>query len=101
MKNSLFALAAAGLALAGPAPGQPAATNAAAMQWHRPAEVRLTVTDQAGRVVAPASLPAQERRRVTSLQSSLQNWGNQQGQRVSVTINCTWPPLRCEITISF
>ena len=110
MKRLLLALASLGLGATGPAaavqpePG-PATTsataNAAQARRRQPADVQLTVTDATGRTVAAASLPPQERQRVTSLQSSLQQWGNQQAQRVSVTIRCSYPPLRCEITISF
>lgn len=93
MKKLMTALAGGLLAVAGAAPGagQPAGSPASSahVQHHPRAEVRLTVTDQAGRTVASAAMPAAERQRVTSLQSSLQQWGNQQGQRVSVTIRCT------------
>jgi hypothetical protein len=111
MKKLILALASLGLGMTGPAAGAgqpdrgPAATsvstNAAQARRRQPADVQLSVTDATGRTVAAASLPPQERQQVTSLQSSLQQWGNQQAQRVSVTIRCSYPPLRCEITISF
>ena len=111
MKSIIIALVAAGLATTGPAASAdhanrgPAATgttvNAAHERRRRPADVQLAVTDATGRSITPASLPPQERQRVASLQSSLQQWGNQQSQRVSVTIRCSYPPLRCEITINF
>lgn len=111
MKSNVIALAAASLTMTGPAAsayqpdGVPVAkgttATAAQAQRHQRADVQMTVTDAAGRTITPSSIPPQERRRMTSLQSSLQQWGDQQSQRVTVTIHCSYPPLRCEITISF
>ena len=109
--NRCVALAALGLATVGPAAsaGQPergtvgttATATATQGPRHQRADVQLSVTDPAGRSIAATSMPPSERERVATLQSSLQQWGNQQSQRVSVTIHCTYPPLRCDITITF
>ena len=93
MRKLAFVLAAAALLTTGPA--------GAFQPQRRPvAAVELIVTDSQGRAVDVATLPPRERQRVGSLRNAMQQWGNQQGERLSITIRCTYPPLRCEITIS-
>lgn len=106
MKKLLIAITVSGLVLSGPAaiagqPGRGSAPNAVQAQRRPAANVQLTVTDASGRTIAASELPPQERQRVASLRSTLQQWGNQQAQSVGVIIRCSYPPLRCEIIISF
>jgi hypothetical protein len=111
MKKVIIALATLGLAIPGGAAsadqsGRDAVStgtleNVAQGQRGQRADVQTAVTDAAGRTVGMEALQPIDRQRLTSLQRSLQDWGNQQPQRVKVTIRCTYPPLRCEITISF
>ncbi len=63
--------------------------------------VELSVMDDAGKRVELSALSPADRQRVVSLKNSLQQWGNEQSQRVSVTISCKFKPLSCTIIVAF
>jgi TolA-binding protein len=94
MRNVVLGLAAVSLALGatGAAVGAPRAKTA---------EVALSIVDAEGRSLELGALPQAERQRVVSLRNNLQQWGNQQGERLVITIRCTRPPFRCEIEVKW
>ncbi|GGA53278.1 hypothetical protein [Sphingomonas psychrolutea] len=95
MKNFVLGSAAVVLALTGAAPG------VAQTQKRQNASVELRVTDAAGKGVELRALPQEEQQRINSLRTSLQEWGNQQPQRVRITIECRFKPFGCTITVAF
>lgn len=95
MKKYAVGCAAVMLALNG------ASAVAALDQRGQKASVELSVVGADGRVVQLGALSQGDRERVASLRNSLQQWGNQQSQRLSITINCSYPPLRCSVDIRF
>lgn len=94
MRDLILLGAAACLAMSGPA--------ATAQQPERQkASVELSIVDAGGKRVEVSALRPADQQRVRSLRRSLEQWGNQQSQRVKITIACSYPPLRCTITIEF
>jgi len=68
--------------------------------------VDVTVVDAKGQPVRPESLPkdaqaklAQVRKAAESLAASPDGGGG--AQAVSISVRCTWEPLKCTITISW
>lgn len=95
MKKLVFVCAAA-LALSG------LAASAAESKDRQNAKVELSLTNEEGRNIELNELPQIERQRVTTLRNSLQQWGNQQSQRVTIIIDCkSLRPLDCTVTIRF
>ena len=86
------------LSMGGVGVGLPAQVTTATAQQQARARVVVNVTDARGRAMSMAALPREEQARISSLTSSLQSSGGQQSR---VTINCSWPPLRCTITMSW
>lgn len=95
MKHLMLGAAAVIMVAGGPA----ASANQAERRQNAVVEVSVTGAD--GRTLQMGDLSQADRQRVVSLRNSLQQWGNQQSQRVSITIRCSYPPLRCEITVRF
>lgn len=70
-------------------------------------DVTVTVTDMQGRLVRPEKLPAATQARLERVKKAAKSildtepGGGGGDQALKVTIRCSWPPLKCDITISF
>ena len=65
----------------------------------------VTITDAGGRTITLESLPPDARAQVERVRAAGQSLrptaGGVEAQRFNIGINCSWPPLKCTITISF
>lgn len=65
--------------------------------------VEMRIVDEKGQPVRPESLPREAQANLERVRKAAESLaaGDGTGQRVKVTVNCSWPPLRCTITIQF
>lgn len=95
MKKFVLGAAAALLAVSG------LAASPAQAERRQNAMVSVSVVDSAGKSIELIALPEVDRQRVISLRNGIERWGNQQPQKVKVSIHCTHPPLRCTLTVEW
>ena len=95
MKRFVFGTAAALVAVSG------LAASAAQAERRQNATVAVSIVDGAGKSIELTALPQADQQRVISLRNSIERWGNQQSQRVKISFNCTYPPLRCTLTVEW
>lgn len=78
------------------APGQAASAPGAST-------VDMRIVDEKGQPVRPESLPREAQVNLERVRKAAESLaaGDGTGQRVKVTVNCSWPPLRCTITVQF
>jgi len=77
-----------------------AATSAQA-EPRQKATVAVSIVDDAGKSLEMSALPQIDQQRMTSLRNNMERWGNQQSQRVTISIRCTYSPLRCTLTVAW
>ena len=100
LRFATFGLVLALTLVAGALAQEPSSRRAVAM----PAvEVPVTVVEN-GKTVAIESLPREAQAQIERVRASAQNLASSSGagaQRFKVTVNCSYPPLKCTITIEF
>jgi hypothetical protein len=67
--------------------------------------IPVKVTDANGKVVPVESLPADSRAQIERVRSAAESLVGQpataEKSKVKVSVNCSWPPLKCTITVEF
>lgn len=67
-------------------------------------EVPVKITDKRGRVLKVESLPREAQAQIERIKGAvrnLQDSGTGGPENLTVHVSCTYPPLRCDIDISF
>jgi hypothetical protein len=88
------------------APAQTKPGNESSRQASIPAQrIPVKVTDANGKAVQVESLPPDSRAQVERVRSAAESLMGQpataEKSKVKVTVNCSWPPLKCTITVEF
>jgi hypothetical protein len=63
----------------------------------------VTLTDEKGQRIRPESLPPEAQAQLARVRKAAESLMDPAGtaQKVKVKIECSWPPLKCTITVSF
>jgi hypothetical protein len=100
LRIATFGLALALTLVAGALAQESSSRRAAAIT---PAGIPVTVIED-GKAIAVESLPPESQAQIGRLRSAAQSLAGPSetgAQRFKVTVNCTYPPLKCTITIEF
>lgn len=100
LRFATFGLVLALTLVAGALAQEPSSRRAAAIS---PVGVPVTVVQNAT-AVAVESLPPEVQAQIGRVRTAAQNLAGPSetgAQRLNVTVDCTYPPLRCTITIQF
>ena len=103
MKRISFAVAMATFVLASTA-GAPAQTKPESENARQASisaqKIPVKVTDASGKAIQVESLPPDSRAQVERVRSAAQSLAGQPA-KFKVTVNCSYPPLKCTITVEF
>jgi hypothetical protein len=97
LRFATFGLALALTLVAGALAQEPSSKRAAMP----PARIPVTVVET-GKAIPAESLPPEVQAQIERVRTAAQSLADQSGdgaQRFKVSVNCTYPPLRCTITI--
>jgi hypothetical protein len=92
----LAAVAGLGVAQVGKGTPEPQARKATT-------STEVNLTDEKGQRIRPESLPPEAQAQLARVRKAAESMMDPAGaaQKVKVRIECSWPPLKCTITVTF